>query len=90
MAAEVDPEPATPALPALVNRQAVGEALGCSERHVQRLVDRGDMPQPVRIGALVRWQKQTIADWIQAGCPKPNRQVRVPSWTGRSRGGSAR
>lgn len=46
----------------------------CSERHIYRMCDGGKMPQPIRLGALVRWPKRTILDWITAGC-KPVRQA---------------
>lgn len=54
----------------LLDVRAVAEMLDCSSRHVYRLADAGAMPRPVRVGALVRWPRQAIEDWIQAGCPR--------------------
>ncbi len=56
----------------LLDVRAVAALLGCSPRHVYRLSDAGQMPAPVRLGALVRWRRQVIEDWISAGC-KPCR-----------------
>lgn len=53
----------------LLDVQAVAALLGCSPRHVYRLSDAGRMPAPVKLGALVRWQKTAVEDWITAGCP---------------------
>ena len=53
----------------LLDVQTVADVLGCSTRHVQRLSDRGRMPTPVKLGALVRWPRATIEDWIAEGCP---------------------
>jgi excisionase family DNA binding protein len=59
----------------LLDVQAVANLLGCSPRHIYRLADRGGMPRPVRVGALVRWRRATgdpttgIEDWIANGCP---------------------
>ena len=53
----------------LFDVRQVAELLRCSVRHVDRLVDAGKLPQPVKLGALVRWSKATIEDWIAAGCP---------------------
>ena len=59
----------------LLDVQAVAHLLGCSARHVYRLCDSGKMPDPVRLGSLVRWRRTTgdpitgIEDWIAAGCP---------------------
>ena len=56
--------------PALLDVEQVGNTLRCSARHVIRMVDRGAMPPPVRLGALVRWQRGAIEKWIDSGCPR--------------------
>lgn len=68
--------PERPAVaPALLDVGAVAELLNCSVRHVYRLADRGAMPQPVRLGSLLRWRRATgdpmtgLEDWLKAGCP---------------------
>lgn len=71
MAADPDPT-----LPALMSRKEVQVVLGCSGRHVQRLMERGDIPAPLRVGALVRWRKDAIANWIAAGCPRQGQRSR--------------
>jgi len=53
----------------LLDVQAVADLLGCSSRHVYRLSDAGRMPAPVKLGALVRWSKSAIEEWVAAGCP---------------------
>ena len=53
----------------LLKIEEVSGILRCSPRHVQRLVLRGRMPAPVRIGALVRWRPDVISRWVCAGCP---------------------
>lgn len=47
--------------------------LGCSSRHVYRLADAGHMPRPVKLGALVRWDRTAIEAWIADGCPPRRR-----------------
>jgi excisionase family DNA binding protein len=68
-------EPDNPAIPAaeLLNIGAVATMLACSERHVYRLSDSGRMPRPRKLGALVRWHRKSIMDWIEAGCPAVRR-----------------
>jgi excisionase family DNA binding protein len=61
--------PADASTAILLDVRAVAQLLDCSPRHVYRLADAGRMPVPVRIGALVRWSRQAITDWIAAGCP---------------------
>lgn len=53
----------------LLDVQAVAELLNCSARHVYRLTDAGRMPAPVKLGALVRWNRSAIESWINEGCP---------------------
>lgn len=53
----------------LLDVTGVARLLTCSERSIWRLADAGKMPTPVRIGRLVRWQRQGLMDWIAAGCP---------------------
>lgn len=59
-----------PDLPAsaLLDVKAVAQMLDCSSRHIYRLVDAGRIPPPVHIGALVRWPRPVIEEWIAGGC----------------------
>jgi excisionase family DNA binding protein len=61
---------------ALLNVQDVADQLKCSVRHVYRLSDAGRMPPPVRLGALVRWRRSELADWLAASCPAVRRADR--------------
>ncbi|HEX2972658.1 MAG TPA: helix-turn-helix domain-containing protein [Tepidisphaeraceae bacterium] len=60
----------------LLDVQAVATLLDCSSRHVYRLSDAGRMPRPVKLGALVRWNRATVLEWINAGCPEVRRAGR--------------
>jgi excisionase family DNA binding protein len=60
---------ATPIESLMIDVRQVAALLGCSARHVYRLADLKQMPQPARLGALVRWNRRTIMEWIDAGCP---------------------
>lgn len=53
----------------LLDVYALAELLGCSTRHCYRLADAGRMPPPVKLGALVRWNRSAIESWIDEGCP---------------------
>jgi len=58
-----------PREPALLTADDVADQLTCSPRHVRRMSARGVMPAPVKFGRLVRWPRESIADWIASGCP---------------------
>ena len=47
---------------------AVAAKLDCSPRHVRRLADAGRLPQPRKLGALVRWDLDELDAWIAGGC----------------------
>ena len=62
-------EEARSVVPLLIGVREVAAMLGCSERHVYRLADGGRMPLPMKLGALVRWNRLLIKAWIASGCP---------------------
>lgn len=53
---------------ALLDVQAVSKMLGCSPRHVYRLSEARQMPQPIRLAELIRWRLTDIQCWIETGC----------------------
>jgi len=46
-----------------VSVDTVAELLGISTRSVWRLVARGELPRPVRIGGLARWDQAAVLAW---------------------------
>ena len=56
-------------MPPMLDVQLVAKLLDCSDRHVYRLSDSDRMPRPLKLGALVRWRKDDIRQWIESGCP---------------------
>jgi excisionase family DNA binding protein len=59
-------------LSALLDVRQLSRMLGISARSCYRLADRGAMPRPRRLGALVRWSRSEIESWLADGC-KPVR-----------------
>lgn len=57
------------ASPVLLSVHDLATMLNCSVRHIYRLVDTQRIPQPVKLGALLRWVKADIDQWIANGCP---------------------
>ena len=53
----------------LLNAKTLGLMLALSKRQVFRLNSSGKIPAPIRIGGAVRWDSQTISDWLAAGAP---------------------
>ena len=55
---------------AMLTVHDVARMLNCSARTVYRLTDAGRMPRPVKLGALVRWRRENVENWISQGCPR--------------------
>ena len=53
----------------MYDAESLARLLKCSTRTIYRLCDAGRMPRPIKLGALVRWPRAAIVDWIGAGCP---------------------
>lgn len=44
--------------------------LRLSAKTIHRMNDDGKLPQPVTVGARsLRWVRQTMVEWLAAGCP---------------------
>ena len=54
---------------AMLDAGQMARLLKCSQRSVYRLTSMGRIPKPVRLGALVRWSRDSISRWIEEGCP---------------------
>jgi site-specific recombinase XerD/predicted DNA-binding transcriptional regulator AlpA len=57
--------------PLLISVESVAELLGISPRSVWRRLSSGEMIEPIKIGKSVRWRRQEVIDWVEAGCPIP-------------------
>lgn len=55
--------------PKMLTVHDVARMLNCSARTVYRLADSGRMPRSVKLGALVRWPREVVEQWIAEGCP---------------------
>lgn len=62
-----DRTPREPSL--LVSVEDVAAMCQCSARHIYRLCDGGRMPRPHKIGALCRWDRAAVQQWVRDGCP---------------------
>jgi excisionase family DNA binding protein len=60
----------------LIDVNDVAALLKCSARHVWRLADAGRMPRPHKVGALRRWERAEIEQWVRDGCPPCRQAVR--------------
>ncbi len=68
--------PAVASAAKLLDVRAVAALLGCSPRHVYRLSDAGKMPSPLKLGALIRWNRAAVEAWIADGCPSCRRAAK--------------
>lgn len=52
-----------------VSARELAAMVNVSLRQVWRLNSAGKLPRPIRLGGSVRWNRQEIMDWFEAGCP---------------------
>lgn len=52
-----------------ISARDLKEMLNVSLRQVWRLNAAGKLPKPIRLGGSVRWNRDEILKWFQAGCP---------------------
>lgn len=52
----------------LIAADKVAELLGISKRTLWRLLSAGNIPEPVRLGSVVRWKRDELDGWINGGC----------------------
>ena len=69
--------PESDAEPLLVTAAELAALLNLSKRTLWRLRSAGDLPKPVKLGNSVRWVRDEIKKWIEAGCPSPQAQTMV-------------
>ena len=55
-------EPAKPS--SMYSTDDLAQIFNCSSRHIRRLVFRGDLPNPVKLGRLSRWPRPTFEQWF--------------------------
>jgi predicted DNA-binding transcriptional regulator AlpA len=53
----------------LIDTKTLAKLLDVSPRHLIRLLDLKAVPEPIRLGRLIRWRIGEIVEWIEADCP---------------------
>lgn len=59
---------------AVYSKSDLARHLGISVRHLEKLVQHGIVPQPVRLGRCIRFVRAGIDEWLADGCPGAPRQ----------------
>jgi len=54
----------------LIDAKVTADLLNISSRTLYRLDDLQAIPEPVRLGKLIRWRLAELLAWIDAGCPQ--------------------
>ena len=62
--------PSVGPLPFTMTDAEIARDLRVSPKTIRRMDEAGKIPAPVTVGARsLRWVRQTIVDWLAAGCP---------------------
>ena len=54
----------------LIDTRQACKLLKVSPRTLWRMYNSGEMPKPIRIGRVVRWNFEELRAWVNEGCPK--------------------
>jgi len=57
----------------LLTAADVARLLAVTVRHVRALDSSGRLPRPVRLGRAVRWRRDELLAWLDAGAPGRDR-----------------
>jgi prophage regulatory protein len=52
-----------------ISARELAAMLNVSLRQVWRLNCAGKLPKPIRLGGSVRWNREEVQRWFEAGCP---------------------
>jgi excisionase family DNA binding protein len=63
----------------LLSAQDFARALRVSVRTLYRLRSAGRLPRPLELGGSVRWRRDEVQAWLEAGAP------RLEEWESRKR-----
>lgn len=61
-----------PANPQAITAKEFANLLGISQRHLWTLLAKKRVPQPIRLGRAVRWNRNHVMSWLSAGAPIPS------------------
>ena len=62
-------EPTTTTDGELIDVSRIARLLDVSTRTVWRMVRRGELHEPFKVGGGTRWRREEIDRWLDAGCP---------------------
>lgn len=52
----------------LMKLDEVAKYFSVNSRTLRRLWERGEFPEPIRVGGCLRWQRQTLDEFIARKC----------------------
>lgn len=62
---------------ALIDEKALAQCLGKCERTVRRMVTRGELPTPFKLGGFRQWRTRDIKRWIEQAADKAIKEAEI-------------
>ena len=50
---------------AYASKQEIADHLGVNKRTIERLLHRGELPMPIRIGRQLRWRTENLLKFLE-------------------------
>jgi len=74
--ATVQTSPAAPVESALIDAAELARLLSISKPTVWRLKEAGKLPKEIALTSqVIRWRREVVMKWIEAGCPSDQQDV---------------
>jgi excisionase family DNA binding protein len=61
----------------LMKIDEVARYFSVNQRTIRRLWDRGEFPKPIRIGKMLRWREQALAEYVNDKCEQAQHEPAV-------------
>jgi|GEM_PF-731399 len=76
--------PSTPTESALIDAAQFARLLSVSKPTIWRLKEAGKLPQEIALTSqVIRWRREVVMKWIDAGCPFNERNINEQGTAGR-------
>jgi len=60
---------------AILDKAALANSIGCSKRTISRMVDRMELPKPIRLGGRASWVVKRIRAWFEKNSERSEQET---------------
>jgi predicted DNA-binding transcriptional regulator AlpA len=61
----------------LLKLEEVAKHFSMNQRTLRRLWQRGEFPEPIRLGRAIRWREQTLIEFVNRKCEQSQHEAAI-------------